>query len=385
MIYRLPLEKILKMVDDMMFKAAEYGHKILSYDWELELDEYRRNKSVIFTKSLTAKVTVHCDKHNTTETKTCRNYIRARTGLTCCGNDQKGSKLKGRKFSLESIQRMINSATARWANNIKTVVTRFRNTAEYDTWVDGVRNAAGFECEISGLRSENPRCHHLFSLTAFSTVRSKVTNGILLDSHIHTIFHKIYGYRKGVTIHGFICFLKDLIEDLQFRKEVLSRIQPRKSQNTENWLRVVSQTQISSPAVDTPTVGSETKSSQGAIDGSAYESNPFEDGSLAAYGQVDFVGVEDSDDEESDEFHESMDPQIQGYINALTDPSNQKALTERLVKLHERMVKIQTELYEELSENEQKTADALDHVVDQMDPVTRKTVPSFGPASANGG
>jgi len=101
-------------------------------------------------------------------------------------------------------------------------------------------------------------------------------------------------------------------------------------------------------------------------------------GSLNAFGQLEFLGVADSEDEEDsldEESEEFVDPDIQRYVDALTDPSNQAALTDRLVKLHERMVKIQDVLYAELSDVEKQSADALDALVDAMDPIARKTVP----------
>lgn len=76
-------------------------------------------------------------------------------------------------------------------------------------------------------------------------------NSLGLDHEVHKIFHRIYGFRKPVTIDCLIAFLEDLMFDPNFLRRVSSFAHPRSP--------VKKETPISNQTVEPSTAGPETR------------------------------------------------------------------------------------------------------------------------------
>lgn len=222
-----------------------------------------------------AKLSIRCTKHmKPTDPPIQTNikaYLRAATGLNCCGNDSKSKKLTNRTFSPESLEKMSQAAIIRQASRPRAVDPR--DSIKYDQWRAKVQKEGGWKCCITGVRPKSLAAHHLFSLTTFRSIGFNSSNGVTLHAKLHNIFHKIYGYKKPVNITCFIMFLEDLRLDASFRDKVLNHAEPRSPNSGSLEFLSTTQTEdgnflnpsmdsydeISSPVVGPTTTGSETK------------------------------------------------------------------------------------------------------------------------------
>ena len=75
---------------------------------EEELNCNRSNKPIPSVRE--AILQMKCSHHPNAgiQKTTVFHYLRSRTGLCCCGKEQVSSKLTGRKFSAETIEKMSN-------------------------------------------------------------------------------------------------------------------------------------------------------------------------------------------------------------------------------------------------------------------------------------
>lgn len=158
---------------------------------------------------------VYCPIHDHTMETSYFNYKRSRTGCLLCGRDIVSSKLTGRKFDEESIQKMSISAKSRPDRGGKP--RRWRETHSYRVWNVLVRNEWNNECAITGIRNVIPGknvlvVHHLVSASECENLVLTVENGILIHKNIHQIFHSIYGYRKN-NVAQFLDFILKLTKN----------------------------------------------------------------------------------------------------------------------------------------------------------------------------
>lgn len=225
-----------------------------------------------------AKLFVRCTKHmKSTDPPIETNikaYLRAATGLDCCGNASKSKKLKTRTYSPATIQKMSQSAIIFQATRPRAVDRR--DSIEYDRWRAAVQKEGKWACCITGVRPKSLTAHHLFSLMTFPSIGYNSLNGVTLDANLHNIFHKIYGYKQPVNITCFIMFLEDLQADASFRDKVLKYAEPKSPDSAPLEPLSTTQTEttetgdslnpsmdsydeISSPVVEDTTTGSETK------------------------------------------------------------------------------------------------------------------------------
>lgn len=160
-------------------------------------------------------------------------------------------KLTGRVFSETSRQKMSESMKEYWLTQPRA--KDLRDRIEYDQWRSKVQKEGMFKCSVTGIRPKQLHAHHLFSISEFPSIRYNPQNGVLLDAKVHDAFHRVWGYKQPVTIDLFIRFLKDLIQDEQFRKHVFSLTEPRSSTTPKFQLEISSQT---SKQLD---LGSETR------------------------------------------------------------------------------------------------------------------------------
>lgn len=186
---------------------------------------------------------VFCKTHNIFHETTFENYSRAKNGLRCCGNEIKSKKLKKRVFSATTIQRMKQSAKIR-SNKLeisKKHPKYWRRVSKYREWESKIKQNWNNECAVTGVKN-NLRCHHLYSFNKTYSMYSQTLlryhnqNGILLNQHIHVLFHNSFGYTNN-TLEQFLLFLKNLL--------VVSTM-PISSQARQEW-REGSETRVYDP------------------------------------------------------------------------------------------------------------------------------------------
>nr|ALO21126.1 putative HNH homing endonuclease [Carteria crucifera] len=156
-----------------------------------------------------SKLVVYCPKptHNRQYHTTFDNYRRCKTGLECCGNEQKSKKLTGRIFSPETLTKMSESAKKRPLRGGQP--RRWRETYDYRNWKFKVCQKWGKECAITG-RKYGLEVHHLYSATKYTTLVYEQLNGILLSAELHSLFHRTCP-NKFCTLNDFRQFLLGLI------------------------------------------------------------------------------------------------------------------------------------------------------------------------------
>lgn len=218
-------QKKQKLVEE---KASLLGHQII---WS-EYTEVLNNPLVGLIRSeRVAQIKITCLLHSNTSAETIyttyHNYLRAKSGLPCCGQANVSQKLKNRVFSEETKQKMSEAMTRIQATKPRALDDR--DSLKYDKWRKDSQKLGNYRCQITGVRPKNLVVHHLFSLQSFKSLMYNSLNSATLDSALHDIFHKIYGYKKPVTIDCFITFLEDLKDNSSFRERVYSFANPRSS------------------------------------------------------------------------------------------------------------------------------------------------------------
>jgi len=143
-----------------------------------------------------------------------------------------GIKLRGRKFSPETIEKMRQAALGRkqspetvakrvakntgrkrteafrlarsgqanirWNGGTSAEWMKERATPEVRTWKRLVLKSQPF-CQKCG-SDKKLRAHHLYSFAEYPALRTDPDNGIVLCSPHHVEFHKTYGYGKNTPV-----------------------------------------------------------------------------------------------------------------------------------------------------------------------------------------
>ena len=258
--YKLPIEYARKKQQKIEEKAPRLGHEIVYAEYQTALSN--SSSSVRVRSERQAVLHIRCPLHPTDENRpvvtTYDNYLRARNGLSCCGQMSVSKKLTGRIFSEETKQKMAEARKRIQAT--KPRAEDKRDSVEYERWRADSQQLDGFQCQITNRRPENLEIHHLFSMSEFPSIMYNPLNSVGLDRALHMIFHKIYGYRTAVTIDSFILFLNDLISDPEFRERVCSFARPRQESNSPDpSLNDQAETQISNQTSEQSGAGPETR------------------------------------------------------------------------------------------------------------------------------
>lgn len=220
MLYKLPQEEKDKFHEQMLKLIRERNHVYIS--------------GKISENSRTVDYVVYCPKHDLTLETSFHNYKRSRTGCPHCGRDVTSSRLKGRVFSKETLEKMKISANTRPERGGKP--RRWRETYSYYVWNAAAREAWNNECAVTGKKNVIPGdralcVHHLMGAHSNANLVLVVENGIVLCQEIHAAFHGAYGYRDN-TIAQFKEFLMKLL-----KKEIVvpisSQGEPGGSQGSE--------------------------------------------------------------------------------------------------------------------------------------------------------
>lgn len=247
--FKLSIEYAQEKQKLLVEKASRLGHNILWSEYEdgLNLTSIRSERLAV--------VKILCSVYSTessqpTET-TYHNYLKAKNGLPCCGKASVSRKLKNRVFSAETKQKMSDSMKRVQATRPRA--KDFRDSYEYDKWREESQKLGNYTCQITGVRPKVLVVHHLFSMGHFESIRYNSLNSVTLDTKLHDIFHKIYGFKKPVTIGCFIVFLEDLRDDSSFRERVYSFANPRSLRYKKK------ESQISNLSFEQSNAGSETR------------------------------------------------------------------------------------------------------------------------------
>lgn len=206
MVYRKKEKKILQDTENIIKETEKRGHIFIE-------GEYVNRDS---------RLIVYCPIHDEIYSTTFGNYNRARTGMPCCGNEQVSNKLKKRKFSKESINKMSQSAFMRPSRG--GMPRSWRKSQNYRIWRKQVTDQYDNKCSITGLsetESINLETHHLYSVSGYSDFKFIVENGIVLTHDLHVMFHNKYEYGKN-NIDQFQSFLKDLLREQQITSTLIS-------------------------------------------------------------------------------------------------------------------------------------------------------------------
>lgn len=232
-------------------KASSLSHKIVWSEYAEAL-----NSGIVRSERL-AVLKVVCVSHSTEGNQpietTYYKYLKARNGLPCCGKKSVSEKLKNRVFTQETKQKMSEAMTRIQAT--KPRATDHRDSILYDKWRTESQQLGHYTCQITGVRPQALAVHHLFSMRYFKSIMYNSLNSVTLDSELHTIFHKIYGFKKPVTIGCFIAFLEDLRDNAGFRERVYSLAKSRALPNNKEE----KECQISNPSFEQSNAGSETR------------------------------------------------------------------------------------------------------------------------------
>lgn len=240
-----------KLVEE---KASRLGHKIVWSEYGEVLSD--KPGGIVRSERL-AVLKIVCVSHSTESGQpaetTYHNYLRARNGLPCCGKASVSEKLLNRVFSEETKQKMSKSMKRIQATRPRA--KDYRDSFEYDKWRKESQELGKYTCKITGVRPKALVVHHLFSMHDFKSIMYNSLNSVTLDSELHDIFHKIYGFKKPVTIHCFLTFLEDLRDNSSFRERVYSLAKPRSLSNNNKKKEL----QISNPSFEQSNAGSETR------------------------------------------------------------------------------------------------------------------------------
>lgn len=220
-------------------KSKKFAHEIIVNEYDVFLalltqEELNCNKS---KKPIPSErktlLQIRCSHHplQGIQVTTVFNYLRSRTGLSCCGRQQVSTKLVEREFSSETIHKMSEARKKFFAEkgkNNQTKENKDRN--EYSEWRAIVYKNGFYSCAITGIRPQILNAHHLFSKKAFASIRFDPQNGISLSAEIHQAFHDCFGTLNIVTIDHFMKFLEALIKNENcFRENLFKKVIPRRN------------------------------------------------------------------------------------------------------------------------------------------------------------
>lgn len=192
MSYTQPKKVKIQKTKETMERIAQRGYFYIEGTYE--------NKS--------SPLIVFCPHHGTEHVTTFTNYKRSRTGCPCCGRMQTSTKLVGREYSQETINKQSKAAQLRPKRGGKP--RRWREQSKYRGWRQKILKNHGYKCAISG-KKENLECHHLYGTNKYTDLIYVPENGIVLAKEIHASFHNFYGYRDN-TLEQFESFLLTLTE-----------------------------------------------------------------------------------------------------------------------------------------------------------------------------
>lgn len=211
MIYKNPDWQKQKMIQKTFAKILKNNHQFCE-----GIYENRQSRLVIY-----------CWKHDTKHETTFYNYLRSQTGMPCCGNQRKMSRLKNRIFSIQTIDKMKQAARNRPLRGGKP--RKWRKNKNYQLWREKVFQKWNNKCAITGQTKEgaNLVCHHLISAHLDQKLCYIPSNGILITKKLHKLFHDTYGYTKN-DISQFRSFLFDLLTNENLRLINLSSSQASK-------------------------------------------------------------------------------------------------------------------------------------------------------------
>nr|YP_009185207.1 putative HNH homing endonuclease [Bracteacoccus giganteus]YP_009185246.1 putative HNH homing endonuclease [Bracteacoccus giganteus]ALO63559.1 putative HNH homing endonuclease [Bracteacoccus giganteus]ALO63561.1 putative HNH homing endonuclease [Bracteacoccus giganteus] len=255
--YKLPISYAIQKHKAVELKAKQLGHVIEYGEYQVFSDETILNgelrSALQSAESYTqnqirsereALLKIRCNAHSSADAEpietTYHNYLRARTGLPCCGKQRVSQKLQHRVFSEESRQKLSISMKQVWAT--KPRAKDPRDSINYDLWRKKAQQLGDYKCAITGTRPLNLAVHHLYSMSHFPSIMYDADNSVLLDREIHKEFHSIWHYRTPNTIDQFMQFLDYILSNPEFRHRVFSKavarpvrkIKAETSDNIEN-------------------------------------------------------------------------------------------------------------------------------------------------------
>jgi len=252
--YRLPVYYAKEKEELAQEKASRLGHQIV---WSEYSEVLKENTNPKIQTERVATLKIRCLEHSDDTTDsietTYHNYLRARNGLKCCGKSSVSKQLTNRVFSPETREKM--SSAMKKIQATRPRAKDHRDSIHYDQWRQESQELGQYKCQMTGVRPKNLVVHHLFSMKTFQSIMYNSRNSVTLDSKIHSIFHKIYGYKKPVTIDCFIIFLEDLINNASFRERIYSLAEPRSLTKRSNKKEI----QISNQLFERSDDGSETR------------------------------------------------------------------------------------------------------------------------------
>nr|ALO21404.1 putative HNH homing endonuclease [Golenkinia longispicula] len=158
---------------------------------------------------------------------------------------------------------MSEKMTEIWSKRPKLGLKDKRYSGNYGKWRQDSQKKGNFRCAITGVRPKKLATHHLFSRNSFKSIIYNPQNSITLDHEIHHEFHKIYGFKKPITIDHFLHFLTTILKKESFRNRIFSLAVPRsQKKNKETPTSNQSSYGVSSPIDE----GSETRVNQIYLD-----------------------------------------------------------------------------------------------------------------------
>jgi hypothetical protein len=221
--YKLPKHIIVQKQQQVVQKAQALGHILVYSKYESNLAALpklpkTKQEHFRFCSVREAVLFLQCPRHKNgrLQKTTIFNYLRARTGLLCCGREKVSQKLLNRTFSEETIKKM---SLARMKPSTQGRDQDFRN--RINRWRKEALEKSGNKCSILGNDSQQLHVHHLFVQRAFPSLRFDPENAIVLSREIHELFHSEYGHFRVVTIEHFIEFLSSLSQQGDLYRKIV--------------------------------------------------------------------------------------------------------------------------------------------------------------------
>lgn len=195
--YKLPKQNIESKQQKVVQKAQKFGHTLLYSEYEAQLVLYEslsqvERENFRFVSVRVAILYLRCPHHNNgriQKTTVC-NYLRARTGLLCCGRKVVSKKLQNRVFSEDTRQKMAKAKTKPRKPASEKRELRHRIAG----WRREFFEKYGTNCAFCVNNSKELNVHHLYIQRVFSSLKFDPENGIVLSKEIHEAFHAEYGH-----------------------------------------------------------------------------------------------------------------------------------------------------------------------------------------------